>query len=84
MIKRAQDEGKDYTELEEKLKLHMKRADIAYLEMAEAKDNNIWDPKQWTIICMDLQQTHMCPKTPIGAFFYMRKLNIYNVCICDF
>ena len=83
MIRSARDKGKDYTELEQKLKLHKKKADIAYLEMNEAKDKNIWDPKEWTIICMDLQQTHMCPKTAVGSFFYKRKLNIYNFCICD-
>ena len=43
-----------------------------------AKDTGLWPVDEWTTICIDLQQTHNIPKSPVGPHYYMRKLNVYN------
>ena len=82
-IKNLKAAGKDYTSEENKLKEHREKADVAYDELKNAKLEDKWDPKEWLVLCMDLQQTHMIPKSSNGTHFYKRKLNVYNFCIVD-
>ena len=70
--------GKDASALENDLKVHRMEADVAYLHLKTARDESLWDPKEWTVICIDLQKTHLLPKTTIGSHYYLRKLNVYN------
>ena len=51
--------------------------------MFQAKFKEIWDFKEWIVLCMDIQQIYMCPKTLLGSAFYKRKLNVYNFWICE-
>ena len=82
-IEKLKAAGKDYTAEEKKLKDHQDKANAAYDELANGKVEDIWDPKEWLVLCMDLQQTHMIPKSSNGSHFYKRKLNVYNFCIVD-
>ena len=82
-ITEAKDVGRDCSELEEELAEHQEKANMAYFHLKLAAEEKVWDPKEWTILCMDLQQTHTIPKTPIGTHYYHRKCNVYNFCISE-
>ena len=80
-IKKAKENNEDCTEKEEKLKEHKEKADVAYKLLASAKCGVTWDPTIWLVVCIDVQQTFMIPKTAHRSHFYERKLNVYNFCI---
>ena len=82
-ISDAKGKSKDCTQLEASFKQHTDKADVAYDQLKDATLIEKWDPMEWIIICMDLQQTMSCPKTSQGAAYYKRKLNVYNFSICD-
>ena len=69
--------------LQQKLDTHENSAKLAYLTMSQMKDKNYWKPEEWLCICIDLQQTHMLPKTNWNANWYKRKCSMYNFCIAD-
>ena len=75
--------GKDFADLEKKLKIHMDKAQTTYDALHEGEDPTKYDPESWVFICMDLQQTMSCPKTSQGGAYYRRQLNVYNFCIYD-
>ena len=62
---------------------HNEKAREAYDHLKQARDKNVWDPAEWFVICMDLQQAHTIPKTNVGVNFYHSKANMYNFCIAD-
>jgi hypothetical protein len=35
--------------------------------------------KETTVICFDLQHVLTCPRANVSSFFYMRKLNVFNL-----
>ena len=82
-ISEANDVGRDCSEVIKELAEHKEKADVAYLHLKLATKKKIWDPTEWTLLCMDLQQTHLIPKTPVGTHYYARKLNVYNFCISE-
>ena len=82
-IKQLRDGGKDATEYEQELVQHKKKAVEAYEHLKNSEDKNIWDPSEWKVICMDLQQTFVIPKTSQGSHYYMSKVNVYNFCIFE-
>ena len=61
----------------------MAQAEIAQSHLKGAEDDDKWDPKQWLILCMDLQKTITLPKCNAGSNYYMSKLNVFNFCIHD-
>ena len=69
--------------LKQQLDTHEESAKLAYLTMSQMKDKNYWKPEEWLCICIDLQQTHMLPKTNWNANWYKRKCSMYNFCIAD-
>ena len=69
--------------LQQQLTTHEDAAKLAYLSMSRMKDKDYWNPEEWLCICIDLQQTHMLPKTNWNANWYKRKCPMYNFCICD-
>ena len=69
--------------MEDQLLEHKKQADIAYLHLKSAKDQDLWNPNEWAVICIDLQKTFLLPKSSIGTHYYLRKLNMYNFCVCE-
>ena len=77
------EQGKDATAMEDHLLEHKKQADIAYLHLKSAKDQDLWNPNEWAVICIDLQKTFLLPKSSIGTHYYLRKLNMYNFCVCE-
>ena len=82
-IKQLRDGGKDATEYEQELVQHKKKAVEAYEHLKNSEDKNIWDPSEWKVICMDLQQTFVIPKTSQGSHYYLSKVNVYIFCIFE-
>ena len=76
-------QGKDTSELQKELEDHKEKAKEAYAHLQEAREKEIWNPAEWYVICMDLQQAHTIPKTNVGVNFYHSKANMYNFCIAD-
>ena len=69
--------------LQQEFDEHTAKADFAYFNLKMAKNTDIWKTDEWTTICIDLQQTHNVPKSPLGTLYYMRKLNVYNFCVYE-
>ena len=61
----------------------MAKAEDAYLHLKKANDETLWDPSEWVVLCMDLQQTFVIPRTSQGSHYYFSKANIYNFCISE-
>ena len=76
-------EGKDTNELQKECDNHKEKANEAYDHLRQARDKKVWNPKEWLVLCMDLQQAHVIPKTNIGSNYYHSKANMYNFCIAD-
>ena len=70
--------GKDTTDCEAELLQHKNKANEAYEHLKNSQNAKIWNPKEWIVICMDLQQTFVIPKTSQGSHYYLSKVNVYN------
>ena len=82
-IEEARKAGRDYSNFQKDLDEHLAMAAVAYENLKMSAEQSIWDPEEWHLICMDLQQKHCIPKTNIGPHYYLSKLNVYNFCISD-
>ena len=82
-ITNANAQGKDASEIQKEWDAHKEKAQEAYDHLRQARDKNVWDPDEWYVVCMDMQQAHVIPKTNVGVNFYHSKANIYNFCIAD-
>ena len=69
-IKDANAEGKDTSVTQKEWDAHKEKAQEAYHHLREARVKQVWNPKEWYVICMDMQQSHVIPKTNIGTNFY--------------
>ena len=59
-------------QLKHDLDSHERSAKLAYLTMSEMKDKNYWKPDEWLCLCIDLQMTHLLPKSNWNANFYKK------------
>ena len=82
-IKEIKASMKDTSQLESVLIAHKEKAKLAYAQLKAAKNRKEWNNKEWLIICIDMQQTFLLPKTSHGTHFYKRKLSVYNFGIVD-
>ena len=82
-IEEARKAGRDYSNLQKKLDDHLAMANVAYENLKMSAEKTIWNPEEWHLICMDLQQKHSIPKTNIGPHYYLSKLNVHNFCISE-
>lgn len=82
-LKQLRDKNKDTTDCEAELSQHKTKANVAYEHLKQAHDPKIWRPDEWLVICMDLQQTFVIPKTAQGSHYYLPKVNVYNFCIYE-
>ena len=82
IAKRNKDQDLE-VKLQQQLDTHEDTAKLAYLTMSQMKDENYWKPEEWLCICIDLQQTHMLPKSNWNANWFKRKCPMYNFCIVD-
>ena len=77
-IKEALAANKSCVDIQQEKQQHQDKASKAYENLRMAKDKGLWPIGEWITICIDLQQTHTIPKSPVGPHYYMRKLNVYN------
>ena len=60
---------KNCEDIANRLLEHKSMAQAAYDNLKMAKKTEIWAPGEWVTLCVDLQQTHNIPKTPVGPHF---------------
>ena len=77
-IKEAVAANKSSDDIQQEKEAHQHKASTAYENLRMAKDTGLWSTDEWITICIDLQQTHTIPKSPVGPHYYLRKLNVYN------
>ena len=70
-------------QLQQELDTHEQSAKLAYLTMSQMKDEDKWKPDEWLCLCIDLQMTHLLPKSNWNANFYKKKASMYNFCIVN-
>ena len=83
VIKEGKKKGKDIDRFQQKKDLHVAKAKVAYAALKAAKKKKLRTNKDWKFICMDLQQTQLCPKLAVGSAYYKRKLSLHNFCVHD-
>ena len=80
--KRAKD-AEQVAKLQQELKSYEQSSKLTYLKMSQLKDPDNWKTDEWLCLCIDLQQTHLLPKSNWNANFYKRKCSMYNFCIVN-